>query len=122
MLTKPLGPVNLIVANTQLVARDPDDRPLGAQGGVLKGALHELVALGGRQVFDLVGEAGEEGIVGRLTFGVGMGEGGVGVAIGGGGGEVEFAAQETGAAVAGAVGPGFAGEEVVDVACAGGQV
>ena len=122
MLTEPLRAVDLVVADAQLVARDPDDGSFGAESGVLEGALDELVALGGRKVFDFVGEAREEGVVGALALRVGVGVVsvrmgcGVGVAVGRGGGEVEFAAQVAGAVAAGAVGPGLAGEDVADAA------
>ena len=61
-LTEASQPPHLIITDPQLVPGQPDDRPPRAHGRVLKGALHQHVALVWAEVLELVVQAGEEGL------------------------------------------------------------
>ena len=76
MLAQLLGPQDFVVADAELVPRDPDHRPPRPERLMLERAPHELIALFRSQVFDLVIKAREERFpdsiaTGLLSFKVG---------------------------------------------------
>lgn len=69
MLARPLRAIHLVVRHAEVIPRDPDDRPLRPESLVLESSLDQVVALGGRQVREILeGPAdGGGGINGRVT-------------------------------------------------------
>ena len=54
MLARSLRAIHLIIRHTQIISRDPDHRPLRPQGFMLERSLHQIVALGERQVGKII--------------------------------------------------------------------
>jgi hypothetical protein len=50
VLAESLSAVHLVVTNSKVIARDPDDRTLGTQGIMLEGSLDKLITFVGREI------------------------------------------------------------------------